>query len=74
MPKRKVLLDQFFTSSVLALKCIQELEQVVDLDDYEQILEPSAGSGRFLDHLPSSKLLFLSPFNHSSPIFTPGLQ
>ena len=57
MPKRKVLLDQFFTSSVLALKCIQELEQVVDLDDYEQILEPSAGSGRFLDHLPSSRTL-----------------
>ena len=50
--KREVVLDQFFTPPELVSKCVQELEQLVDLNSFDQILEPSAGSGRFLDCLP----------------------
>lgn len=50
--KREVVLDQFFTPPELVSKCVQELEQLVDLNSFDQILEPSAGSGRFLDYLP----------------------
>ena len=52
MPKRTVDLDQYFTSQALVAQCIEALQEVVRLDQFDLILEPSAGSGRFLDALP----------------------
>ena len=46
-------LDQFYTNKVIAKKCITELEREIGcISTWKNILEPSAGSGCFLDLLP----------------------
>ena len=40
-------LDQFYTNKDIAISCFKTLSQQVDLDDYDHILEPSAGNGSF---------------------------
>lgn len=59
MPKRTVDLDQYFTSPDLVKECMDVLASKISLDDFDLIIEPSAGSGRFLDHLPSKTLIAL---------------
>ena len=48
-------LDKFYTKKAIVEKCISVLE----LDKYEVIVEPSAGSGAFLEFLPNNKTVAL---------------
>lgn len=57
--KRIVDLDQYFTSPDLVKECLGLLTSKIPLADFDVIIEPSAGSGRFLDHLPSTSVIAL---------------
>ena len=59
MAKRVVDLDQYFTSPDLVRECLDVLRTRISLDDFDLIIEPSAGSGRFLDHLPATSVIAL---------------
>jgi hypothetical protein len=48
-------MDQFYTRPEIARDCIQTLLQHMSFDDYDIILEPSAGQGSFYNLLPVSK-------------------
>jgi len=49
--------DQFYTNSDIAKLCLEQLHYVIgDLKKYKNIVEPSAGSGAFLDLLPPHAL------------------
>jgi hypothetical protein len=49
--------DQFYTNSDIAKLCLEQLRSVIgDLQAYKNIIEPSAGSGAFLDLLPPHAL------------------
>lgn len=65
MPKRKVNLDQYFTSTLLVEQCVREFEKKCTLSEFDLIVEPSAGSGRFLSALPPAKTvgIDISPKN-----------
>lgn len=41
--------DKFYTKPEIAQWCVEQIENI---DDYSFIVEPSAGSGAFLDYLP----------------------
>lgn len=48
-------LDQFYTNSDIAKFCVENFtQQFGSLEKFDTILEPSAGSGSFLKHLPSN--------------------
>ena len=48
-------LDKFYTKKAVVEKCVS----ILDLDNYEVIVEPSAGSGAFLEYLPKNKTVAL---------------
>ena len=48
-------LDQFYTNTDVVQKCLQD----ISFDGFDVVLEPSAGSGSFLDLLPRDKRLGL---------------
>lgn len=48
-------MDQFYTRPEIAATCVDELLQYVSFDDYDIILEPSAGQGSFYNLLPITK-------------------
>lgn len=50
--KRTVETEKFFTSPALARRCVEMVERRYGIDSFEFILEPSAGGGAFLEHLP----------------------
>ena len=50
--KRTVAAEQFFTPAATVARCLSLLEQYYSLSDFEQIIEPSAGAGAFLEQLP----------------------
>ncbi len=49
------MLDQFYTNETTALECLNELKKYIQYEDYDIILEPSAGTGSFYKHLPQDK-------------------
>lgn len=53
------LLDQFYTKEHISKKCIDILQNHISFDDYDYILEPSAGTGSFYKLLPEDKRLGL---------------
>jgi len=55
MSKRKVHLDQYFTSQALVERCVREFEKSFSFGEFDLVIEPSAGSGRFLRALPPAK-------------------
>jgi predicted RNA methylase len=59
MAKRRVDLDQYFTSPNLVNECLAVLSSKISLDDFDLIIEPCAGSGRFLDQLPTGSVIAL---------------
>lgn len=59
MPKRKVDLDQYYTSHEVAGECVDLFTSYYGFEEFDEIIEPSAGSGRFLDFLPSPKTVGL---------------
>lgn len=48
-------LDQFFTKEKIVTQCLLELEFYYKLEDFNVIIEPSAGEGSFLKMLPKDK-------------------
>jgi len=52
--KRKVSLEQYFTTRDLAGKCVKVVSSHFPLDNFGLIFEPSAGDGVFLEFLPKS--------------------
>jgi hypothetical protein len=48
-------LDQFYTKPLVAQKCFQMLSSVIELNEFELFVEPSAGNGSFLSLFPVSK-------------------
>lgn len=48
-------MDQFYTNEDVAKECIAELLRYVNFNDYDIILEPSAGTGSFFKLLPEDK-------------------
>jgi len=48
-------LDQFFTKKDIVIQCLIELEFYYKLEDFDIIIEPSAGQGSFVKMLPANK-------------------
>lgn len=53
------MLDQFYTNDEIALKCYNKVLEHINIDDYDIILEPSAGKGGFYKNFPNNKRLGL---------------
>ena len=52
-------LDQFYTNKDVALKCYYKLTELINMDDFDVHLEPSAGSGSFFNIMDNTKKLGL---------------
>lgn len=48
-------LDQFYTKPEIALYCVNKVKEFYDEDDFDVILEPSAGKGAFYQYLSEQK-------------------
>ena len=44
--------DSFYTKSEIAERFVKAVDDLVDLSSFDLVLEPSAGNGRILEHLP----------------------
>jgi hypothetical protein len=53
------MLDQFYTNDDIAFKCYNIVKSYTNLNDYDIILEPSAGQGAFFKLFPIEKRLGL---------------
>ncbi|MGL5958438.1 MAG: hypothetical protein ACRCZZ_07610 [Phocaeicola sp.] len=53
---RSKSLDKFYTKEEAAVSFIEFVKKYVDLSDFENIIEPSAGAGAILKHLPVKAL------------------
>ena len=61
--------DQFYTIRNIAKQYYSELNDIIQLNDFELFLEPSAGSGSFYDLLPADKRIGIDiEPNHSDII------
>lgn len=64
MKSKQRELNKFYTSPAIAKIFVTEITRLVNLTEYDLIIEPSAGSGNFLEFLPSNTLaLDLEPEN-----------
>jgi hypothetical protein len=52
-------LDQFYTNKNIALKCYNKLNEIIDLNEFDKHLEPSAGSGSFFNIMDNAKKIGL---------------
>ena len=52
-------LDQFYTNTDIAKLYYQKLQEKINLDDFDILLEPSAGNGSFYSLLPECKRIGL---------------
>ena len=52
-------LDQFYTNKDIALKCYNKLIELINLNDFDIHLEPSAGSGSFFNIMNETKKIGL---------------
>lgn len=52
-------LDQFYTNDSVAKECYDTLLKHINIDDYDYIVEPSAGKGAFFKLLPHDKRIGL---------------
>jgi hypothetical protein len=52
-------LDQFYTKPEIAKKCYKKLKKYVNINYFDYILEPSAGTGSFFDLLDENKRIGL---------------
>lgn len=44
--------DAFFTKREVAERFVRTIDRIVDLDQYDNVIEPAAGDGALLDYLP----------------------
>lgn len=54
----KIELDKYYTSDELAKYCIERTKKIIGQDNITEYLEPSAGNGAFLSHLPKDTLSY----------------
>lgn len=52
-------LDQFYTNDDVSEKCLDILQKYINYNDYDCVLEPSAGTGSFYKKLPIEKRIGL---------------
>jgi predicted RNA methylase len=52
-------LDQFYTNKDIAIKCYNKLKEIIDLNEYDIHLEPSAGCGSFFNIMDNTKKIGL---------------
>ena len=52
-------LDQFYTNKDIALQCYNKLNEIINLNEYDIHLEPSAGSGSFFNIMDNIKKIGL---------------
>lgn len=48
-------LDKFYTLPTYSKKCIDKINELYDIHQWDLIIEPSAGNGSFLHQIPSDK-------------------
>ena len=51
-------LDQFYTSPEIAKMFIEKVNNLVNLEDFDIVIEPSAGTGNILQYLPKGTIAF----------------
>ena len=56
---RDINKEQYFTDPKIAKNFVRNIDNLYRFDDYDFILEPSAGSGNILQYLPSEKRIGL---------------
>src|SRR5574344_689819 len=54
----KIKNDKYYTSSELAEYCVRKTEEIIGKENITEYLEPSAGSGVFLDFLDKPYLAY----------------
>ena len=54
----KILNDKYYTSPELAEYCVRKTEEIIGKENITEYLEPSAGSGVFLDFLNKPYLAY----------------
>ena len=54
----KIINDKYYTSPELAEYCVKKTEEIIGRENITEYLEPSAGSGVFLDYLPKGTLAY----------------
>lgn len=52
---KRVALEQYYTKTAVAKSCLERLQEFITFEDYDVILEPSAGQGVFFQLLPTNK-------------------
>ena len=52
---RKQNLDKFYTIPSIVDKCISSLTKLYNWDEWDMVIEPSAGNGSFLLKIPSKE-------------------
>jgi len=57
--KNDKLLDQFYTNPEIAKECLKKLNDLIDLNQFDHLLEPSAGTGSFYSLLDKKKRIGL---------------
>ena len=51
-------LDQFYTKPEIAKLFVEKINNLVPLQNFDQVIEPSAGTGNILQYLPEGSLAF----------------
>lgn len=49
-------LDKFYTHPDIAKKFVDEIDRMFPLNQYDLVIEPSAGSGNILQYLPDGSV------------------
>ena len=55
--KRTVGTEPYFTAPDLSRRCVEYAASLLDLDAFALLVEPGAGAGAFLRHLPPDRRL-----------------
>lgn len=54
----KIKLDKYYTNDKLAKYCVEKTKEIIGEENITEWLEPSAGAGVFLNHLPSNTVAY----------------
>ena len=49
-------LDQFYTNPLIAEKFVNKVLSFIDVNEYDDFIEPSAGTGNILDYMPEGSI------------------
>ena len=69
----KIKLDKYYTSPELAKYCVEKTREIIGNDNITEYIEPSAGSGVFLDYLDKPYLAYaFKEFNFNNIVEITG--